>query len=132
MDDILSVTHGSFYLYLYYITGGKHRIMFTLISYYPRTKGHQTELGHFKALQSKRYSNDGETQQKTNNGIDRRKLNTTDHDPDDVDKERTRAYGTIAHVSSERKELETGHLETLDPNRQSDDAQRPHHAKNKP
>lgn len=58
---------------------------------YGSAKRHQRELRKLKALQPERDAHNGYAEHQANNGVYDRKLRAGQHDPQDVEKYRTRA-----------------------------------------
>ena len=73
--------------------------------YDPGTKGHQAELCHLEALQSKGNANDSHTEQKTDDHIGYRQFNASDKNPYEIYKKRYCTHTIIGHFFPKRKKL---------------------------
>jgi len=100
--------------------------------YDPGTKGHQAELCHLEALQSKGNANDSHTEQKTNDHIGYRQFNASDKDPYEIYKKRYCTHTIIGHFFPKGKKLQSRHFEALDPYWDSNDGHRPQKTKKEP
>lgn len=91
----------------------------------PGTKGHETELRHFEALETKGDTHDGQAKGKASQNIHRCQLQSAQENPQQIDEERTRPHPVIAQIFPEGEQLQRSHFKTLNPHGNADDRHGP-------